>query len=470
MFDAPLSNATHLPHFCGSTRTSFKSVLSWFTSRLKRARIRRSHLCQRHQLSMLEELLKGGSALIFLGAVAYQLRELPRTLWSMFERLFMTSLDIQNDDEAFTWLNLWLAKHLREVHSIAVSSRNTDENSCGLPADDESPVRRPQIIFSPTVGVHIFRFERKWCFLRRSRGEVKDRRDYGRSVEAFNIKVLSRDLSVARRLVESARDFAIPDDGKIEIRISRDGYWQSLARTNKRPIDSVIMPDGLKESLLADICNFRLSRNWYAEMGIPYRRGYLLAGKPGTGKSSLALALASHLDMGLSILSLSAQGMSDSTLLGLLSSADTNSIVFIEDVDCAFVQRHRGEDREKSVDTQSFSGLLNALDGVYAGDGRILFMTTNHPEKLDEALIRPGRADVRIDFGDATAAQAESLFKRFFPSCNGEAKQFVDQLNGRISMAAIQGHLIKHRENIERAVRVSPRTVGPRPFDSGPRK
>ena len=62
----------------------------------------------------------------------------------------------------------------------------------------------------------------------------------------------------------------------------------------------------------------------------------------------------------------------------------------------------------------TFSGLLNALDGVRSQEGRILMMTTNHREKLDPALLRPGCADMHVELNMASESQMKGLFKKFF--------------------------------------------------------
>ena len=85
--------------------------------------------------------------------------------------------------------------------------------------------------------------------------------------------------------------------------------------------------------------------------------------------------------------------------------------MLIEDVDSAFVQRQSKE----YAHMVTFSGLLNAIDGVAAQEGRMLCLTTNHIERLDQALIRPGRVDVRVSFGKATQSQAKELFVKFYP-------------------------------------------------------
>jgi chaperone BCS1 len=116
----------------------------------------------------------------------------------------------------------------------------------------------------------------------------------------------------------------------------------------------------------------------------------------------------------------------------------------------------------------TFSGLLNALDGVASQEGRVLFMTTNHIEKLDPALIRPGRCDVIVKFDLATADQARRMFLRFFPTETDLARDVSKVIYyyyycvlGRgvyaffaiaqvlsdkaVSPAALQGHFLKHR-------------------------
>lgn len=106
----------------------------------------------------------------------------------------------------------------------------------------------------------------------------------------------------------------------------------------------------------------------------------------------------------------------------------------------------------------TFSGLLNALDGVAASEERIIFMTTNHPEKLDAALIRPGRVDQKIYIGNATETQAYTMFLRFYTHQSELATLFVSNLReanafGKVSPAQLQGHFVFHRDNAENAAK-----------------
>ena len=202
----------------------------------------------------------------------------------------------------------------------------------------------------------------------------------------------------------------------------------------------MILRDTCKEDLLVDIKEFQKSESWYAKNGVPYRRGYLLHGPPGNGKSSTITAIASKLGLNICVLTLSTKSMSDETLLTLCEEVPRNSLILLEDIDCA------SDDREKNDDTLTLSGLLNALDGVVATEGRIMFMTTNYREKLDPALIRPGRCDVEMLLDCATEQQAEELFMHFYPDHPDVAKDFSNKMAGK-SMAELQGLLIKHKNN-----------------------
>ena len=129
--------------------------------------------------------------------------------------------------------------------------------------------------------------------------------------------------------------------------------------------------------------------------------------------------------MHISILSLAGGELDDDSLNTLLNSTEVNSIILLEDIDAIFQGReavnkmdYDGEDWTRSG--PSFSGLLNALDGVRSQEGRILIMTTNHKEKLDPALLRPGRADLQIELGNAKQCQLKGLFKRFYPEASQE--------------------------------------------------
>jgi chaperone BCS1 len=208
---------------------------------------------------------------------------------------------------------------------------------------------------------------------------------------------------------------------KLHVAISDRGnfYWRNVGTRPARLLQSVICEDGIAQSAYSDMKDFLEAATWYADRGIPYRRGYLLYGQPGTGKSSLVMALAGTLKMPVYQVSLTEQSLTDSTFTLLLNAVEPNSVVLLEDVDAAFCDR---TSREGS--SLSFSGILNAIDGVAASEARILFMTTNHLEKLDPALIRPGRIDVKFEMTLATQPMIAQMFRHFYS--HGAATSFQD--------------------------------------------
>lgn len=213
--------------------------------------------------------------------------------------------------------------------------------------------------------------------------------------------------------------------------------WSVSSRRIPRPLSSVVLPDGVADRLVSDARLFLRSAQWYADRGIPYRRGYLLHGPPGTGKSSFCLALAGELKMDVCLVNLSDASLDDEQLREALAFSPAGSMLLFEDVDGLFVGRDKvsaggggggwtaqggggggGGGGRGGRGGVTFSGLLNALDGVASQQGRITIMTTNHIEKLDPALIRPGRCDVVQEIPHASPLQIRRMFRRFFPEAD----------------------------------------------------
>lgn len=225
---------------------------------------------------------------------------------------------------------------------------------------------------------------------------------------------LHPDCSLVQQLLEDARDAALPP-GDCRITVYRNSYtsWSESLQRSPRPPESVVLRAGVMEGLIAD------SPQIFGAAAVVYRAGHSVVsprlfsrwGPPGTGKSSAVVAIASALKMDIAILNLGGSSLDDNDLAELLAELPTNAILLIEDIDCVFVQRKGTDDKTNRV---SFSGLLNALDGVVAGEGLVLFATTNHRERLDPA-DPAGRVDQQVEIGLAEREQIERLFLRFFP-------------------------------------------------------
>jgi chaperone BCS1 len=240
-------------------------------------------------------------------------------------------------------------------------------------------------------------------------------------------------------------------------------YWKKDKACLARTVDSVVLPPAVKSRLMDDVLDFTSieTLHWFIKHGIPYKRSYLFFGPPGTGKTSMIQALAGEIGRSICYLSPSHPDMTDDSLKSAVQETPKNAIIVLEDIDSLFgVNRAKSADASQSAIT--FSGMLNALDGVGMPLGQIFIMTTNHRERLDPALIRSGRVDVHLEFPSASREQMRTLFLNFYPEANGEADAFVEQLSAaleperaEISMSSLQAFFIRNRKSTSKEAAAS---------------
>jgi hypothetical protein len=186
------------------------------------------------------------------------------------------------------------------------------------------------------------------------------------------------------------------------------GDWERLDDLPCRDLDSVILPPGQLERLTADVARWLAGEHDYLRRCIPWHRGHLYEGPPGTGKTSVARAIASHFGMDVWYLPL-ADVRKDGELLRVASRVTPRSMLLLEDADVF----HAATKRDDNADV-TLSGLLNTLDGIATPHGLLTVLTTNNPAVLDDAVIRAGRIDLTEHFSLADAAQAAFLVARYY--------------------------------------------------------
>ena len=277
--------------------------------------------------------------------------------------------------------------------------------------------------------------------------------------EKLVLSLAGSDTSAIKSLINDAIRLA-NENASSNIRIfaySEDwaGPWNKVASRPPRALDSVILNKTLAQDILQDMQTFVQSKDWYTTMGIPYRRGYLFHGPPGNGKTSICHALAGAMKLDICIISLSDTHLTDIRLANLMRCAPTKALIMLEDVDAVFLKREKANSESNRL---TFSGLLNAIDGIMSQEGHIFIMTTNYIERLDPALIRPGRCDVRLEVSNASHDQLAAMFTRFFPGREADAKTFASHIPEKeISMAQIQNHLVEHKDSPEKAIAAASR-------------
>ena len=392
------------------------------------------------------DLVAGGAVLGALAFILNYLKSVPFTLLRWSRLAFVTELDISDRSDVFKWVTDWVAEHKysKRAKRLTVECvREMRERSHSYGSHTE-PVGKSKTKVSPAPGTHLVWWKWKLIILRRIRRESTGDNAARMYRESWALTMIGRRRDV-EKFLDECREVHERDKGThIMVMEGENGYWQKSAKRRKRPLDSVLLPAGMKDLLIKDVNEFINSEDWYHEMNIPWRRGYLLTGPPGNGKSSLITAIASEIDFEVCIVNLGRVNEDD--LTSMMADMYERSIVLLEDIDCIFEEREAKEGVAVSLST-----VLNLLDGVNASEGRIVVMTTNCPDKLDPALIRPGRADLHLNLPNATSRQAGKMFKRFFP-LSRNADEFgarVEKLD--VSMAKLQGYLLRHRHSMRDA-------------------
>ncbi|KAK4501099.1 hypothetical protein PRZ48_006905 [Zasmidium cellare] len=428
-----------------------------------------------------------------------------------FRAVFMSSVYIDEHDDLFDMVMGWLSEHQGSASRRSVRAKTQHGSKAdghleesGDALDDRGmfdynkwSARTPPR-FEPYYGRHMLWHKGRFFLFRRSQRPSVGQRlqvQFGsqQDDDVLQLDCIGRSTEPLRDLLRTIKIWSLnrlrntttirhptPKD-----RARFGGAWSKTSSRPSRPMETVILDAEQKSAIIKDMNEYLhpSSPKWYATRGIPYRRGYLFHGPPGTGKTSLSFALAGIFGLEIFAISLQEPTLTEGDLMQLFNSLPRRCIVLLEDVDAAglvrdaqsgktdkFKRRKDAKDAtkedgktDKSKDAKekpkkdeeytlkdlakelkaitapgpnndskpkrrpnnnnsndnsgsgiSLSGLLNAIDGVATHEGRVLIMTTNHPEKLDAALVRPGRVDRRVEFKLAMKQQISELFMRTY--------------------------------------------------------
>ncbi|KAL9129232.1 MAG: hypothetical protein Q9217_002273 [Psora testacea] len=396
-------------------------------------------------------------------------------VYQQVQTYFMSYIRIERHDDIYDYIMEWVASQKVSRDSRNLIAKTNYENpwefldehnqdlgeqlnaSNGLLNFSNWDAKTPPK-FEPSYGTHRFFHKGRFFQFRRDQKHVMDSGWGGYTTmqndEHVTLTCLGRSNEPVKMLIREARDFYLNKQKTCttvrrplpkEQRSRGHGGWTRAATRPSRPMDTVVLDHELKHRVLNDINEYLhpATPRWYSNRGIPYRRGYLLHGPPGTGKSSLAWAIAGVFGLDIYCISLVDPNLTEEELGMLFTTLPRRCVVLLEDIDSAGLskrQESKGNDKQQAEteaakigaeitkafesvqkrndkkDKQgiSLSGLLNAIDGVASHEGRVLILTTNFPEKLDEALIRPGRIDMKVEFTNATRTQTRELFTRMY--------------------------------------------------------
>ena len=377
------------------------------------------------QLLADSEIFQGGIVLMVLGAALAYLRNAPRLIGRAFTRWCTSSVQFREVD-IVRWVGQWLAAGEYAQRCLRLNGRLDHQGE------------KPKVSLEPGLGTHLFRYNGHWILLKHQL------EDDGEPVGGFFLKnrtmklwVLGRKSTHIRRIVDEAIDMALARRyGKQIAYINHSDFWTEIKIDDKRPVESIILSE--KDEMLADTEWFLGAGDWHLLRGLPYRRGYLFHGPPGNGKSTMIQVLAGHFELPIYVLSLTGKNVGDTALYALMAQVPHRAIVAIEDVDKVRFDNEDGEG-------VTLSGLLNVVDGVLAGAGRILILTANDTKGLPTPLLRRGRVDREWLFDTPGRKEIEAMFQMFYPEADVQTSIFgASVAEANLSMAAIQQHLVRY--------------------------
>ncbi|KAJ6462245.1 P-loop containing nucleoside triphosphate hydrolase protein [Mycena vitilis] len=396
-----------------------------------------------------------GSSLKFLimGSIVEMGRRLFQWLTVRFRFQYSITAQLDEGDPAYEWIVLFLTQEgvWERSRDFAVTATNSRRKwSIKKWAD---PKVQGNAEYTPTYQQpQLFRWRGHWVEIQRPKVGEPRFTPFGKfqSVSSIFLTIYTQDMSLLSAMIEDARTrYVEVNRPNVVIHLADSPHyspsiiWTNVKHKIRRPLSSIILQDGVVEGLVRDAKEFLATEDWYVEAGIPHRRGYLLHGPPGTGKTSTIYALAGELNLEIYSLSLASNFVDDSFLQRAASSIPHHALFLIEDIDCAFANRDEDKDCGRDSGKRemwepphasvTLSGLLNVIDGVGSEEGKLFFATTNYIARLDPALLRPGRIDRKVGYELSTTQQAHALFLRFFPE-----SRFPEFASSSVNVASVE--------------------------------
>ena len=356
-------------------------------------------------------------AMIAAGLMVF-LRNLPNQIWGRIVRVCTYSLSVHSEDHAIysalqVWLNhqqfhRWSNRFLLKYSYM----RDEDEENTNPGALVRFSDGRRSWVLGPDDGVHFGFYRRTPILIRKetdsdSASHERKEKITVQFLSPFKSRLKNKVLPEINRIVEG-------DTNKLIIR-SMHGHFNLYQARDRTSASTLVFPPGFYKTIIEDMRRFLTSKEEYQRLGIHWHRGYGFFGPPGTGKTSAVLALASELKLAVQRYNL--QSCSAGSIISDLQSIG-QCLVVLEDADTFRATKPRAQrkskikkspppdndqsdapdESDKETDKITLNDLLSILDGLDTPEGTIFILTSNHPEHFDEALLRPGRVDLQVQF------------------------------------------------------------------------
>lgn len=375
----------------------------------------------------INSLLIGGVGVGILGTLFQTIKSYGQWLFNYSTRYFVTRLRVNGEDSVYHSLNAWFnqTEYAKQCSILELGSVSPT-------AKQHEPV------LNPGPGLHWFKHNGlRILMVKTDAPKTID----SNSVSQTRIKTI--DLTIFSRNKEKIHDLFKDIANSLEqqsniVKVYKTAYGGLLQPKfiPKRPLESIFLNQDIKTKLVKDLDWFFSAQEFFTTHHIPYKRGYLFQGIPGTGKTSLVHAIASRYSY--NIVNLGLGDLSPGELQSIVNNLPPKSIILVEDVDAIFNGRKNEQKQQNGV---SFNDFINMLDGFETQYGQIVILTTNHPEKLDPALSRSGRIDFVLNFTYASDEVILAMINSF-TSDSKVIQQITSCLASETTTAELQEMLL----------------------------
>lgn len=365
------------------------------------------------------------------GLISFWLKNVPLRVAQLLKRELTTSLTVTNYNSTYYNILLWIGTKYKNKNFRYLKLTN------GRWGEDKKST------LSIGIGTHFIRYKNNFWTVQLVKEEGNQT---SADKEYITITKIGRSKKVFVDFLEEIKEYQ--DDVTSTKVYKFNDNWEYARSQSKRSLDTIFIEKEKKDALTQRLTDFIKKEDWYMNNGIPYQLGVLLYGPPGTGKTSLIKAIASYLNYPI-------YSIQTSKMLKIEDAFEALSekcVVVVEDIDCQNATHSRDSGtalenvqptlfKNKNNDIFSAIGLseiLNALDGVCATNGRILIATTNHIEKLDAALLRPGRFDLKIKVDYVSQETFTMFIDKFYPGTDISTVT----IRNNITIASLQDLLI----------------------------
>ncbi|MCK5018689.1 MAG: AAA family ATPase [Candidatus Peribacteraceae bacterium] len=385
-----------------------------------------------NEVSGNNQFLGGAIAAWVLGVVTYLCRSVPQSIFQWAKKQLTTTLTITSANDVFHNIMSWLGDkgYAKKFRRVKLSNGKWGNEGAAYK--------------SLGYGRHFFWYKYRLMTVELNREQTERNEDK----EIITFVKFGRSHKLLDTLIKEIKSSIHKDEGSLQVRLWDDSsYWSGAEGQPSRAETSIYLGRGIREKLWNAVNTFMTREDFYLKHGIPYHFGILLHGPPGTGKTSIVKTLASKLDQELCILK-----SADLSSLGEAAmKLQPKQIMLVEDFDsyCPTAKKDAAEEGEDStyavfakLADSGLSSLLNNLDGVTSAHGRIAIFTTNHLDKIDPALLRPGRIDLKLKIGYVDDCAMDEFLKAFFDKGLGSDKVTVQDL----TIAELQNEVLENRD------------------------